>query len=131
MLFKKDAVKLQAQQKAIRLKQSYQHCKPIDLYKSALTFAAQSEHDCARFLKAWCDRDWRLIASEFPDYNPPAPPSVPLANALHIQFGSICTGGEHPTHTQFNWLVDACNGQTLDGYWEWVRKELLREQETN
>lgn len=38
--------------------------------------------------------------------------------------------GEHPYWTAEDWAVEALQGETRLGYWEWVRAKLL-EQEPN
>lgn len=37
---------------------------------------------------------------------------------------SVLFGHEHPTHYRENWVIEVQSGDTISGYWEWVKHQL-------
>lgn len=106
---------------------SYEQCNSATLFNSAIDYAIQCGIEGSIFLSAWREGDWHTIANEFPEYTPPEPAGVLNSQQLELKYGSLGYKNEHPKYTQLCWLEDACNELTRDSYWEWLRKELLRE----
>lgn len=50
-----------------------------------------------------------------------APKYNPISD-LAARFGGVW--GEHPRHPVADWQIEVANGDTRNGYWQWVMAEI-------
>lgn len=51
------------------------------------------------------------------------------ADELQTKYAAPSNWGRHPEHTRADWVADASNEETIQGYWDWVATQINREEE--
>jgi hypothetical protein len=119
----------------LAFKRQLENGAPKDQFDAAIDYALgqRSTLDTRGFLSLWRDSDWQGLFNEFPDFKP-APARLVAAEAdndsllsaeeLLALFGE---DGEYEAYPHNEWLQAAQDGETRQGYWDWVYGQLCDE----